>query len=223
MLRERLQVQDMPFYMRLVVQNMPGCRLRKYRWGKWADWRTKSHHHFCTDCIHFLCPVWCFPFRNLGPRNMISPIKLHKDSARNQQTGNLQNKNRHNNEAWTEPVKNVYRSTIQSKLYSQLWEVRSWVKWVDWRTKSHHHFCTDRINFLCPVWCFPFRNLGPCNMISPIKQHKDSARNQQTGNLQNENRHNNGAWTEPVKNVYRSTIHSKLYSQLWVCDHGSSG
>jgi hypothetical protein len=53
----RLQVQNMRYYMRLRVQNMPGCHLRKYGWGKWADWRKKLQHHFCTDCIHFLCPV----------------------------------------------------------------------------------------------------------------------------------------------------------------------
>jgi hypothetical protein len=36
---------------------MPGCHLRKYGWGKWADWRKKSQQHFCTDYIHFLWPV----------------------------------------------------------------------------------------------------------------------------------------------------------------------
>ncbi len=36
-----LQVQNMPNYMRLLVQNMPGCHLRKYGRGKWADWRKK--------------------------------------------------------------------------------------------------------------------------------------------------------------------------------------
>jgi hypothetical protein len=35
---------------------MPGCHLRKYGWGKWADWRKKSQQHFCTDCIHFIWP-----------------------------------------------------------------------------------------------------------------------------------------------------------------------
>jgi hypothetical protein len=34
-----------------------GCHLRKYGWGKWADWRKKSQQPFCTDCIHFLWPV----------------------------------------------------------------------------------------------------------------------------------------------------------------------
>ncbi len=33
----RLQVQNKPFYMRLPVQNMLGCHLRKYGWGRWAD------------------------------------------------------------------------------------------------------------------------------------------------------------------------------------------
>jgi hypothetical protein len=36
---------------------MPGCHLRKYGWGKWADWRKKSQQYFCTDSIHFLWPV----------------------------------------------------------------------------------------------------------------------------------------------------------------------
>jgi hypothetical protein len=36
---------------------MPGCHLRKYGWGKWANWRKKSQLYFCTDCIHFLWPV----------------------------------------------------------------------------------------------------------------------------------------------------------------------
>jgi hypothetical protein len=30
----RLQVQNMPYYMRLRVQNMLGCQLRKYGWAK---------------------------------------------------------------------------------------------------------------------------------------------------------------------------------------------
>ncbi len=29
-------------YVRLQVENMPGCHLRKYGWGRWADWRKKS-------------------------------------------------------------------------------------------------------------------------------------------------------------------------------------
>jgi len=41
-------------YVRLQVQNMPGCHLRKAGWGKCADWRKKSQQYFCTDCIHFL-------------------------------------------------------------------------------------------------------------------------------------------------------------------------
>ncbi len=53
----RLQVQILPYYMRLRVQNMPGCQLKKYRWGKWADQTKKSQLHFCTDCIHFLWHV----------------------------------------------------------------------------------------------------------------------------------------------------------------------
>ncbi len=24
------------------MQNMPGCQLRKYGWGKWADWRNNT-------------------------------------------------------------------------------------------------------------------------------------------------------------------------------------
>jgi hypothetical protein len=53
----RLQVQNMLYYMRLLEHNMPECHLRKYGWGKWADWRKQSQQHFCTDCIHFLLPV----------------------------------------------------------------------------------------------------------------------------------------------------------------------
>jgi hypothetical protein len=29
-------------YVKLQVQNMPRCHLRKYGWGKWADWKKKS-------------------------------------------------------------------------------------------------------------------------------------------------------------------------------------
>jgi hypothetical protein len=36
---------------------MPGCHLRKYGWGKSADWTKKLQQHFYTDCIHFLWPV----------------------------------------------------------------------------------------------------------------------------------------------------------------------
>ncbi len=53
----RLEVQNMPYYMRLPVQDMPGCHLRKYGWGKSADWRKNSEQYFCTNCIHFLRPV----------------------------------------------------------------------------------------------------------------------------------------------------------------------
>ncbi len=60
----RLQVQDMPYYMRLRVQNMPECHLRKYGWGTWADWRKKSQQYFCTDCIHFL--LACLIFSRKG-------------------------------------------------------------------------------------------------------------------------------------------------------------
>jgi hypothetical protein len=60
----RLQVQNMPYYMRLQVQNMPECHLRKYGWGKWADWRKKSQQYFCTDCIHFL--LACLIFSRKG-------------------------------------------------------------------------------------------------------------------------------------------------------------
>jgi hypothetical protein len=56
----RLQVQNMPYYMRLRVQNILGCRLRKY--GRiWADWRKKSRQYFCTDCIHFPALPFCPP------------------------------------------------------------------------------------------------------------------------------------------------------------------
>ncbi len=37
----RLQVQNMLYHMRLRVQNMPGCHLRKYGSGKPADWKKK--------------------------------------------------------------------------------------------------------------------------------------------------------------------------------------
>ncbi len=53
----RLRVQNIPYYMQLRVQNMPGCHLRKYGWGKWADWRKTLQQHFWTHCIHFLWPV----------------------------------------------------------------------------------------------------------------------------------------------------------------------
>ncbi len=46
------------------------------------------------------------------------------------------------------------------------------------------------------------------NMISAIPLSTDTGWNQQTGN-------NNGAWTEPIKHVYRSTLHCQLYPQLW--------
>jgi hypothetical protein len=65
----RLQVQDMPYYMRLRVQNMPECHLRKYGWGTWADWRKKWQQYFCTDCMHF------FPF---GLFNIFQKRSFHE-------------------------------------------------------------------------------------------------------------------------------------------------
>jgi hypothetical protein len=29
-------------YVKLQVQNMPRCHLKKYGWGKWVDWKKKS-------------------------------------------------------------------------------------------------------------------------------------------------------------------------------------
>jgi len=37
----RLQVQNMPYYVRLRMQNMFRCHLKKYGWGKWVDWKKK--------------------------------------------------------------------------------------------------------------------------------------------------------------------------------------
>jgi hypothetical protein len=42
----RLQVPNMPYCMSLRVQYMHGCHLRKYEWGKWAEWRKNSSHTF---------------------------------------------------------------------------------------------------------------------------------------------------------------------------------
>ncbi len=58
----RLQVQNMPYYMRLRVQNIPGCHLRKCGWGKMGRLEEKkSRQYFCTDCIHFPACPFCPP------------------------------------------------------------------------------------------------------------------------------------------------------------------
>jgi len=56
----RLQVQNMTYYMRLRVQNMPGCHLRNYGWGQMGRLEEKIAatllywlHSFPLACLTF--------------------------------------------------------------------------------------------------------------------------------------------------------------------------
>ncbi len=71
--------------LRLQVQNMPGCHLRKYGWGKWADWRKQLQQHFCTDCIHFLCLVFS-PNTHQCTSSVLSIVGVQMDESQLQVT-----------------------------------------------------------------------------------------------------------------------------------------
>jgi hypothetical protein len=71
--------------LRLQVQNMPGCHLRKYGWGKWADWRKQLQQQFCTDCIHFLCLVFS-PNTHQCTSSVLSIVGVQMDESQLQVT-----------------------------------------------------------------------------------------------------------------------------------------
>ncbi len=62
-------------YVRLQVQNMPGCRLRKYGWGNWVDWKKKIAATFLY-CLHSF-PLACLIFSLLNA-NKIEVNKLEQ-------------------------------------------------------------------------------------------------------------------------------------------------
>jgi hypothetical protein len=70
----RLQVQNMRYYMRLRVQNMPRCHLRKYGWGQTGRLEEKIAAALLYRLHSF--PLACLMFsRNLTPSDSQSRVK----------------------------------------------------------------------------------------------------------------------------------------------------